>query len=438
MDNKQCATDGAGFKAPQVMIHAPLRRLAPALTILSCLLAAPPAMAATASVNAGEDRLELIASGGERNLITVTGSGGTYTLDDSVSNISAGTGCTQLAAKRVRCSSVPGGPIKFVYLDLRDQDDAVVNSASIGAWVSAGDGNDRLTGGAYGEGLFGGPGDDLLDGGFGPDFIVGDDGRDRVTYAARTAPLNVSIGSYWTGGQDGESDYVSSTVEEVVGGSADDTLTGSGAANTLIGGPGNDTLDGRDGNDVLEGGGGVDRLDAGNGDDTLRSRDGAADTVNCGAGTDSIDADTTDTIAADCEPAVAPTAPAGAILDRVPSSVRLTRMGYLRIKVTCPVTALNGCTGSISVAVLPAATSAAVSASVSAAGKAPRFSLKAGESKVTKVKISRNGRRRVLSKKRAKCKVSVHTTNGTKRTTVSKRITVKAPKKTTSKSRSSR
>jgi hypothetical protein len=420
------------------MIPAPFRRLAPALTILSCLLAAPPAMAATASVNKGEDRLDLVASSGERNLLTITGSSGTYTLDDSVSNISAGNGCTQLAAKRVRCSSVPGGPIKSVYLDLRDQDDAVVNSASIGVWVSAGDGNDKLTGGAYGDGLFGGSGDDLLDGGFGPDFIVGDDGRDRVTYATRTAPLNVSVGSSWGDGQNRESDYVSSTVEEVVGGSADDTLTGSGAANSLFGGPGNDTLEGRDGHDLLEGGDGVDKLDAGNGDDTLRSRDAAADTVNCGAGTDSIDADPADTIATDCEPAVSPTAPAGATLDRVPSSVRLTRAGYLRIKLTCPVTAVNGCTGNITVAVLPAATRVAMAASAAAAGKSRRFSLKAGESKVAKVKISRNGRRRVLSKKRAKCKVSVHTTSGTKRVTVSKRITVKAPKKAKRKTRRSR
>ena len=58
------------------------------------------------------------------------------------------------------------------------------------------------------------------------------------------------------------------------------------------------------------------------------------------------------------------------------------------------------------------------------------FSLKAGQSKVTKVKISRNGRRRVLKKKRANCKVSVHTSSaGSKRVTVSKKITVKAPKK---------
>ena len=292
-------------------------------------------MGATASVDAAQNRLALTASNGERNLVTVTGSGGTYTLEDSVANIFAGTGCTQLAAKRVRCSSIPYGPIKSVYLDLRDQDDTVVHSAVIGIQVSAGDGNDKLTGGAYGDRLYGGAGDDVLDGGMGADILSGDDGRDRVSYATRTAPVNVNLGSFWGGdGQSGEWDFVSSTVEEVVGGSAGDTLTGTGAANTMIGGPGNDSLYGRDGNDVLEGGDGVDKLDAGNGDDTLRSRDAAADTVGCGAGKDLIDVDAADIVGADCErPAVAPGDPAvppgAATLDRVPSSVRLTRKGYL-------------------------------------------------------------------------------------------------------------
>ena len=77
---------------PPLMSRAPFRRLAPALTILACLLAAPSAMAATASVDAGQDRLELTAANGERNLLTVTGSGGTYTLEDTVSNITRGIG----------------------------------------------------------------------------------------------------------------------------------------------------------------------------------------------------------------------------------------------------------------------------------------------------------------------------------------------------------
>jgi len=41
----------------------------------------------------------------------------TFTLEDSVSNISAGAGCTQLASKKVRCSSMPNGPIALLRLD---------------------------------------------------------------------------------------------------------------------------------------------------------------------------------------------------------------------------------------------------------------------------------------------------------------------------------
>ena len=408
------------------MFRAPASRLAPALSILACLLAAPSAMAAGASVDNADDRLELTAATGERNLITVTGSPNTYILEDAVSNITAGSGCTQLTAKRVRCS---GGSIKSIYLDLRDQDDSVVSSASMRVDISAGDGADKLTGSASHDRLSGGPGDDLLDGGLGADLIVGDDGRDRVTYGSRTAPVNVSVGAYWGDGQAGEWDYVSASVEEVVGGSGNDKLTGSAAANTFIGGLGTDTLEGRDGNDVLEGGEGADKLDGGDGDDVLTSRDTAVDTVDCGAGNDTVDVDAADVLATDCElPAAPAPAPAAATLDRVPSTVTLTRKGYVRIRVTCPRTALNGCTGHISIEVL-ARGAAVLRSGVSQSAAGPRFRLKAGETEVTKVKISRNGRHRVLKKKRAKCKVSVRTSSAGTQLTVSKKVTVKAPKR---------
>jgi Ca2+-binding RTX toxin-like protein len=411
-----------------LMPIAPLRRLAPALAILACLLAAPPAMGASAFVDAGQDRLEYTAGPGERNVLTLSSSGGTYTIEDAVSPITPGAGCTQLAPKRVRCSPVPYGQIGSVYLELRDQDDSFVTSASNDVEVISGDGADVLRGGGYGDKLYGGSGDDVLDGGLGPDALIGDDGRDRVDYGARTAPVKVSIGYPWGSGQSWEFDTVSSSVEEAVGGSGDDRLTGTSGPNTLIGGPGADTLDGRDGHDVLEGGAGTDRFEGGDGDDALRSRDSTADTVNCGAGRDSLDADAVDVLAADCEPpAVAPDVPQGATLDGVPKSLRLTPRGYLRIQISCPATAVAGCTGSITVRVLGRARSATVSARKSGDGQ--KFALKAGESKVTKVKISRNGRRRVLKKKKANCKVSVHTSTRSKRVTVSKKITVKAPRK---------
>ena len=272
----------------------------------------------------------------------------------------------------------------------------------------------------------------------GADILSGDDGRDRVSYATRTAPVNVNLGSFWGGdGQSGEWDFVSSTVEEVVGGSGDDTP------------------------DRHERGQHLDRRSPATtrstaATETTCSRAATASTSStratattrcaaatlrrtpssCGAGHGQHRRGRRRHVAADCErPAVAPddaaVPPGAATLDRVPSSVRLTRKGYLRIQVTCPITAVNGCTGSITIEVLAVAKSlTAMSCRAAASGAAGAFSLKAGQTKVTKVKISRNGRRRVLAKKRAKCKVSVHTTNaGTKRVTVSKKITVKAPKK---------
>ena len=61
----------------------------------------------------------------------------------------------------------------------------------------------------------------------------------------------------------------------------------------------------------------------------------------------------------------------------------------------------------------------------SAGGK--KFSVKAGESKVIDVQISRNGRRRVLREKKAKCRISAVTRSGGRTTTARKTVTVRAP-----------
>ncbi|MRR50604.1 MAG: DUF4347 domain-containing protein, partial [Rhodocyclaceae bacterium] len=54
-------------------------------------------------------------------------------------------------------------------------------------------------------------------------------------------------------------------IQNVIGGSADDTLQGSDEDNLLIGGVGNDLIDGRGGDDTLEGGSGDDYLSGGDG-----------------------------------------------------------------------------------------------------------------------------------------------------------------------------
>jgi hypothetical protein len=72
---------------------------------------------------------------------------------------------------------------------------------------------------------------------------------------------------------------------QVVGGSGNDWVEG---------GFGADSLDGGAGGDTIIGGAGVDAISAGDGDDSIDIRDGLADTVDCGAGADSVAADLSD------------------------------------------------------------------------------------------------------------------------------------------------
>lgn len=70
-----------------------------------------------------------------------------------------------------------------------------------------------------------------------------------------------------------------------------DILTGGALADELLGGGGNDAITGNAGADVLHGG---------DGDDSIQARDGVADRIDCGAGTDAVVADAVDVVA-NCE-----------------------------------------------------------------------------------------------------------------------------------------
>lgn len=101
----------------------------------------------------------------------------------------------------------------------------------------------------------------------------------------------------------------------LLGGSGNDTLDSGGGDDLIKDEDGDDTVRAGAGNDQLQGGLGADTYDAGEGDDDVRARDGIKDTIVCGAGTDKVDADTLDSVAADCEnvtrTAVAPPAGTG-------------------------------------------------------------------------------------------------------------------------------
>ena len=158
--------------------------------------------------------------------------------------------------------------------------------------LNGGSGDDTITGNAQGNRLSGGAGDDtfIATAATSTDVYIGGPGIDTVDYSIRgaTHPLVLSIDGKPTSGEPGEHDTIDLTIENLIGGAGDDTLTGSAANNRLEGGPGNDTLYGMDGDDVLIGGAGNDTLYGGNGDDTflyLSPTGGEGnDTIYCGAG----------------------------------------------------------------------------------------------------------------------------------------------------------
>jgi Ca2+-binding RTX toxin-like protein len=80
-----------------------------------------------------------------------------------------------------------------------------------------------------------------------------------------------------------------------------DVMEGTSGADTLDAKAGHDRVDGKGGDDTLIGGPGRDLLIGGAGDDTIRARDGYRDAVYCGAGRDSVEADSKDVVSPTCE-----------------------------------------------------------------------------------------------------------------------------------------
>ncbi len=160
-------------------------------------------------------------------------------------------------------------------------------------------GDDRLFGGAGDDLIYGGAGDDFLVGGSGTDMLHGGDGNDTVDYSLEDRSVYVALGDFdWVPDQESgvtlHSGYarvyepteglpnrkvteILTSIENVIGGSADDVLV----ARTFEG----SRLEGRDGDDELFGQYGNDALLAGSGDDDVL--DGLGDdSVDLGSGDD--------------------------------------------------------------------------------------------------------------------------------------------------------
>lgn len=204
--------------------------------------------------------------------------------------------------------------------------------------LDGGPGTDRLTGDAGGDVLEGGAGSDpLVDGGDGADVVTGgpggtDDadllaggqGRDLVSYSARTTGVTVTLDGVANDGGVNEKDNAGVDFEGIIGGSGPDVLrltqpvrllllprlilaptvrpslfgsttivarpsaraaapvpvepgrwVQAGAGNDIVvGSPGNDVMSGGAGRDKLSGGAGFDALHGGSGNDDLDGGDG--------------------------------------------------------------------------------------------------------------------------------------------------------------------
>ena len=250
-------------------------------------------------------------------------------------------------------SSSAGGSIQG------DVGNDVITGGSGNDSIGGGAGNDTINGGAGNDSINGGAGTDTVDGGAGDDEIAsstfdgqdvyrGGSGNDRANYSGGTSgPVVVSLDGVANDGGADENDNVGTDIEDVLGGSFDDTITGSAAANELDGGSGNDVvnglggsdgLSGDRGNDTLDGGAGIDALSGGAGADTLRSRDASADDVLCGGESDIAIADVKDTLRA-CE-----SVSSGVVI--VTSSTRV-RTGRVTLALSCPAIEERRCVGTL-------------------------------------------------------------------------------------------
>jgi Ca2+-binding RTX toxin-like protein len=196
--------------------------------------------------------------------------------------------------------------------------------------LNGGDGNDSLFGGLGNDVLngqnddddvHGGAGSDTLNGGAGADDIDGGTGGgDTTTYAGRASFVfvNVDPGHVGGDGEVGENDNVRSNVERVTGTNFNDTIigevgptgtnpniwNGGNGDDTLRGGDGNDTVNGGAGDDLVQGNAGRDSLVGGSGADAVHGATGEAvpakDSLNCGTGVDTFNADPIDFVGASC------------------------------------------------------------------------------------------------------------------------------------------
>lgn len=315
------------------------------LVVTFALFLALPASARAADVSVNGGVLRFTAAPGLVNNVTFAESPpGTVTVGVATANedtLVAGAGCTP-AGTTVVCSGVTSAVIDVgdesdrVTAAAVDDDNNIVYALAVPATITGGNGSDAIVGGTGADTIEGGAGNDDLDGfvgndtlrggdgndelrpNTGTDTMVGGDGVDTAVYQRRISPI-FSLDGLPNDGATvpaPEGDLIGTDVENIEG-SANEatqtiTITGDGRANRLTASFGKATITGGEGSDILEGA---------PQDDTINSRDGSPDTVICNGGTDTVIADTLDTVSPSCENVQTQASPGGPFDDHPPTLV---------------------------------------------------------------------------------------------------------------------
>jgi len=200
-----------------------------------------------------------ISGGGTANNDTLDGQGG-----DDILTVGAGdhslTGGSGIDTVQY---SENGGPEVGIVVDLNLEGGA--QSTNAGSWtlnsvenLSAGDGDDVLSGDFQNNVLAGAAGSDILTGGGGNDTLYGD-GSIVLDFQNGVISFDPLDSRSNTGAADGN--------DALDGGAGDDTLYGGGGNDVLTGGAGNDANYGGSGDDLIRGRAGDDLIDGGDGYD---------------------------------------------------------------------------------------------------------------------------------------------------------------------------
>jgi hypothetical protein len=217
---------------------------------------------------------------------------------------------------------------------------------------------------------------------------------------------------------------------------------------------------------------------SGDGSDRVSARNGTADKISCGSGTDSVVADPQDSVAADCEsvdrgttviapsgggasadPATGtpPSPPVGGdaghsglneqdpLVNVAPpvipaQTVSVSTSGVAAVRVACPADA-GTCRGTVAL-VLVRATAKRSARVVAAAGAGPKgitlgstkFTAKGGTKPVVPIRLNRRGRQRILRTRHTRCKIVVTTRAADGKTVTTTRSITLRPRRTVSRS----